>query len=99
MGWRQITVKESVAESIAEIAWYIESKGHVLAAEAFTDEVYDFLLKMSDSRRTHAICRDPSRALLGFKCIPFKKKYTIIFLETIDEIVVCEFLPSKNIHW
>lgn len=99
MGKREITVKESVAESIAEIAWYIESKGLVLTAEAFTDEVYDYLLKLTDSRRTHAICRDPSRALLGFKCTSFKKKYTVVFLETNEEIVVCEFLPSKNIHW
>ncbi len=99
MGRRQITIKESVAESIAEIAWYIESKGLVLTAEVFTDEVYDFILKLSDFRRSQAICRDPSRASLGFKCIPFKKKYTIVFLETAEEIIVCEFLPSKNIHW
>lgn len=27
MGQREVIIKESVADSIAEIAWYIESKG------------------------------------------------------------------------
>ncbi len=76
---RQITIKESVAESIAEIAWYIESKGLIDTAEKFTDEVYDYFIKISDSRRIHAICRDPGRALFGYRCIPYKKKYTIVF--------------------
>ena len=99
MGGREITIKETVADSIAEVAWYIESKGLIAAAEKFADDVYDFLLKLSDSRRTHAICRDPERALLGYKCISYKKKYTIVFLETDVELIICEFLPSKNIHW
>ena len=35
MGQREIIIKESVADSIAEIAWYIESKGLVATAEKF----------------------------------------------------------------
>lgn len=99
MGRREITVKETAAVSIAEIAWYIESKGLVSTAEKFTDDVYDFLARLADSRRSHAICRDPKRSSLGFKCVSFKKKYTIVFLETNDELLICEFLPSKNIYW
>jgi hypothetical protein len=99
VGWREVTVKETVADSIAEVAWYIESKGLIATAEKFTDGVYDFLIKLSDSRRLHAICRDPERALLGYKCISYKKKYTIVFLETTDELIICEFVPSKNIRW
>lgn len=99
MGRRKVTVKETVAGSIAEIAWYIESKGLIATAENFADGVYDFFIKLSDSRRNHAICRDPERAVLGYKCIPYKKKYTIVFLETNEELIICEFLPAKNIHW
>lgn len=99
MGRRQITVKESAATSIAEVAWYIESKGLVATAEKFVDGVYDFLIKLSDSRRSHAICREPERAAIGFKCISYRKKYTIVFLETKEEIIICEFIPSKNINW
>ncbi len=82
MGRRAIAVKETAADSIAEVAWYIESKGLIVTAEHFADEVYDYLIKLADSRRTHAICREPERALLGYKCISYKKKYTIVFIET-----------------
>ena len=99
MGQREITIKESVAEAIAEIAWFIESKGLVLTAEKFSDDVYDFIAKLADARRRYAICRDPERALVGYKCIAYKRKYTIVFLETDTEVLICEFLPAKNIHW
>jgi hypothetical protein len=98
VGKREITVKKSVADSIAEVAWFIESKGLIATAEKYADDIYDFFEKLADSRRTHAICRDPQRALLGYKCISYKKKYTIVFLETDEEMIICEFIASKAIH-
>jgi hypothetical protein len=99
VGQREIIIKQSVADSIAEIAWFIESKGLVVTAEKFADDVYDFFIKLSDARRRHAVCRDTERAIIGYKCIPYKRKYTIVFLESDDELIICEFLPSKNIYW
>jgi hypothetical protein len=99
VGRRAIAIKETVADNIAAIAWYIESQGMIATAEKFADEVYDFLEKLSDSRRKHTLCRDPERALMDYKCISYKKKYTIVFIETDEELLICEFLPSKNIHW
>jgi len=46
MGSRKVVVKQSVADSIAEIAWFIESKGLGATAENFSDEVYDYLKKL-----------------------------------------------------
>ena len=51
-----------MADSIAEIAWYIGSKGLIAAAEHFTDDVYDFLVKLSDTGETTKGC-DPLRLL------------------------------------
>lgn len=51
-----MTVKESVADQIAEISWYIESEGLIAAADKFTDDVYDFFIKIADTRRRHPIC-------------------------------------------
>ncbi len=99
MGGREVTVKQTVADSIALIAWYIESKGLVATADKFADDVYDFFIKLSDSRKTHALCRDPDRALFGYKCVSYKKKYTVVFLETHEDLIICEFIPSKNSHW
>ena len=98
MGQREVIAKQSVADRIAEIAWFIESKGMVATAEKFADNVHDFFLKLSDSRK-HAPCRDTERAIIGYKCIPYKRKYTVVFLESDDELIICEFLPSKNIYW
>ncbi len=99
MGKRKITIKQSVANSIAQVAWYIESQGMVVTAERFSDSVYDFFEQVSDERKSYRICRDPERAVLGFKCLSFNKKYTIVFIETKTEINICEFIPSKLIRW
>ncbi len=39
MGSRKISIKQSAADSIAEIAWFAESQGLIKTAEKFTDDV------------------------------------------------------------
>jgi hypothetical protein len=97
MGKRKVVVMQSVADSIADVAWFIESKGLPATAEKFSDSVYDYFEQMSDERRIYSKCKDTGRAFLGFKCVPFRKKYTIVFIETTAQITICEFLPSKLI--
>ena len=99
MGIRKVTVKKQVADNIASIAWYIESRGLISTAEKFSDDVYDYFLKLSDTKRSYANCREPGRAALGYKCVTFKKKYTIVFIETGKELIISEFIPSKLIYW
>jgi hypothetical protein len=99
MGSRKVVVKKSAADNIAAIAWYIESKGLIATADKFVDNVYDHILKLSDERRSYPICKEPSRLRLGYKCTPYKKKYTIVFIETATELIICEFIPSKLIYW
>ncbi|MCF2488751.1 hypothetical protein [Dyadobacter sp. CY347] len=99
MGLRKVVIRQSVSESIAAVALFIESKGLIQTADKFTDEVYDFILKLAHFERSFGTCRDPDRAFMGFKCIVYKKKYTIVFIETSDELNICEFIPSRLIHW
>ena len=99
MGRRKIKVRQVAAESIASIALYIESKGMLATAEKFTDDVYDYILRLADDRKSYHICKEPARALLGYKCVPYKKKYTVVFIEADDEIIICEFISSKLIYW
>ncbi|MBS1916658.1 MAG: hypothetical protein JST87_10270 [Bacteroidetes bacterium] len=80
MGNRKVIVKQSAAENIAAISWFIESKGLIATADKFADAVYDFFLTLSDTRKSHTLCKEPERAALGFKCITFKKKYTVVLL-------------------
>ena len=99
MGSRKITVKQSAAESIAAIAWFIESKGMIATANKFTDAAYDYFITLTNSLKSYPLCREPQRAAAGYKCITYKKKYTIVFIETDTEIVICEFISSKLIYW
>jgi hypothetical protein len=99
MGFRKITVLQSAADSIAAISFYLESEGLLATAEKFTDDAYDFIEKLSDNRKRHRICRDPEREAMGFKCTPYRKKYTIVFVELDKEIIICEFILSKRIYW
>lgn len=99
MGFRKVVIKQSAAEGIAAVAWYVESKGMVETAEKFVDSTYNFLEKLGDRRKAYSLCREPKRAALGLKCLPFKKKYIVVFIENDEEIIVCEFVPAKLIHW
>jgi hypothetical protein len=98
VGFRKVTVKQSAAESIAEISWYLESEGLLATAERFTDEAYDFMAKLGDSMKSYRNCREPIREALGFKCIPYKKKYTIVFVNwPLKLLFVNLFNPSGYI--
>jgi len=97
VGKRKITIRESAAKSIAEIAWFVESKGMVTTAEKFSDDAYDFIEEFSNPMIKHSKCRDELRNALGLKCRIFRKKFTVVFLETDEEILVTEFKPSKLI--
>jgi plasmid stabilization system protein ParE len=99
MGRRKIIVKQTAADSIAAIAWFIESTGLIATADKFTDDVYDYISRLADERKSYTICREPDRAALGYKCIPYKKRYTIIFIELEKELIICEFISSKLIYW
>ena len=99
MGFRKVTIRQSVAENIAAISWYLESEGLLATAEKFSDGAYDFISKLGDHRKGYRTCRDPERSLMGYKCISYRKKYTVVFLELDNEIIICEFLLSKRIHW
>jgi hypothetical protein len=96
---RKVVIKQSVAIQIAETSWFIESKGLKQTALNFSDSVYDFIEKLADKRKKHRICRDPKWAQLIMKCVNFKKKYTVAFIETESEITVCEFVPNKSVWW
>src|ERR1017187_2031447 len=99
MGSRKVIIKQTAADNIAAIAWYIESKGMIVTADKFADNVYDYFIKFADARKSYPVCREPQQAIIGFKCIPYKEKYTIVFIETDPEIIICEFISTKWIRW
>lgn len=74
-----VIIKQTVADNIASIAWYIESKGLISTADKFADNIYDYFISLGDKLRIYPFCREPKRRLLGYKCISYKKKYDSVY--------------------
>ena len=70
----------------------------VKTAEKFTDNIYNYFQIFENEITSHAFCIDEKRKLLGLKCKPYKKKFTIVFFETDTEVIITEFIASKLIY-
>lgn len=94
MGQRKVSILETAATAVAEIAWFIESKGLPLTAKRFVTEAFDFFSKLADDRIEHKPCTYRNWQSLGYRCVPYKKKYIIAYISQVKEIVICDFVPA-----
>lgn len=97
MGKRKISILEPVATSVAEISWFIESKGLPQTAKKFVDEAFDFFEALGDDRIEHKPCAYLKWKQLGYRCVPYKKKYIVAYLSLLKEIVICDFVSAKSL--
>lgn len=81
MGKTKINFLDTFIENISAISFYIESKGMPKTAIIFKDNVFDFIVKIDFDKIDFPFCRDVDRAVMGLKCIPYNKKYTIVFCQ------------------
>jgi hypothetical protein len=63
---------------ISEVTWFIEPKGLVTTADKFSDSVYDFIKTLSRDNISFRVCREPERALLGFKWLGLKNTQSFL---------------------
>jgi len=92
---RKVSILEPAATAIAEIAWFIESKGMPQTAKKFVDDAFLFFDKLSDERIVHKPCNYNRWKTLSYRCVPFKKKYVVAYLNQENEIVICDFVSAK----
>ena len=95
MGKRKVSILEPAATAVAEIAFFIESKGLPQTAKNFVDDAFEFFEKLSDTRIEHRPCNYNQWKSLQYRCIAYKKKYVIAYLSMEKEIVICEFVSAK----
>ncbi len=95
MGQRKISILETAATAVAEIAWFIESKGMPETARRFIDEAYTFFTKLADERIEHKPCSYEQWKQLRYRCVSYKKKYMVAYLSQEKEIVICDFVAAK----
>jgi hypothetical protein len=80
MGKRKVSILEPAATAVAEIAFFIESKGMPQTAKDFVIEAFDFFHKLSDDRIKHRPCSYKKWSNLSYRCVAYKKKYTVAYL-------------------
>ena len=95
MGKRKVSILEPAATAVAEIAWFIEGKGMPKTAKKFVDDAFVFFDKLSDERFIHKPCNYSRWKTLDYRCVPYKKKYVVAYLNQEKEIVICDFVSTK----
>lgn len=78
---RKVSILEPAATAVAEIDYFIESKGLPQTAKKFVDKAFDFFETLSDNRVEHRPCTYEGWRNLKYRCIVFKKKYNSGFFE------------------
>ena len=95
MGKRKVTILDSASEAIAEIAFFVESQGLPDTSKKFVDKIFTFLETLSDNISHHRDCHYKNDwKYLGYKCVTFGK-FVVAYLDQLDEIIICDFVPSK----
>ena len=95
MGKRKVTILEPAVTAVAEVAFFIESKGMPQTAKKFVNEVFKFFEKLSDDIVEYRRCSYKKWKDLNYRCLSYKKKYVIAFLSLEKEIIICDFVSSK----
>ncbi len=98
MGKRKVSILEPAATAVAEISFFIESKGMPETAKKFVDEAFAFFDKISDDKIEYMACRNRVWKRLGYRCINYKKKYIVAYLSLKNEIIICDFVVAKLIR-
>ena len=98
MGKRKVTILDTASDAVAEAAFFVEAKGLPQTAKEFVTKAFKFFNNLSDDRIEHHSCTYPPWKSLNYRCVTYKK-YAVAYLYFKNEIVVCEFVPSKLIHW
>ena len=95
MGKRKVTILEPAVEEVAQVALYIEGEGLPETAKKFVDDAFAFFESLSDERLVHRPCKHPTWKALNLRCVNFRKKYIVSYLDNQNEIVICQFALQK----
>ena len=99
MGKRKVSILEPASSAVAEIAYFIESKGLPQTAKKFVDEAFEFFDKLSGDFSVHKPCVYEAWKKLNYRCVSYRKKYVVAYLSLKNEIVICEFVSAKLVYW
>jgi hypothetical protein len=95
MGKRKVSILETAAIAVAEVSFFIESKGLPNTAKKFVDNAITFFETLADDRIEYRKCTYKKWKALGYNCITYHKKYVVAFISLADEVIICDFVVAK----
>src|SRR5438552_17616493 len=95
MGKRKVAILEPAVAAVAEIAFFIESRGMPQTAKKFVREAFSFFEKLSDDVIEYRLCTYARWKNLKYHCVSYRKKYVVAFLSQEKEIIICDFVSAK----
>jgi len=97
MAHRQVSILSKAAEEVASIAYFIESHGMPATAKKFVEEYFFFFEKLGHPKLKHRPRKYEVWEVQGFRCANFRRKYVVAYLDSEDEVVICDFAPQKSL--
>lgn len=95
MAQRKVSILDKAAEEVAYVAYFIESKGLPNTAKKFVAETFVFFQALGNSKIKHKPCDFPAWREAGYRCANFRKKYVVAYLDSADEVIICDFVLQK----
>jgi hypothetical protein len=95
MAQRKVSILDKAAEEVAYVAYFIESKGLPKTAKKFVIESFRFFQNLGNSKIKHRPCNFSEWKEEGYRCANFRKKYVVAYLDTEDEVIICDFALQK----
>ena len=62
------------------------------------DYAFVYFEKLSGTIAEHGFCKYKRWQGLGYRCVPYKKKYIVAFLSLSNEVVICDFVSTKGLR-
>ena len=95
MAQRKVSILDKAAEEVAYVAYFIESKGLPKTAKKFVAESFKFFQTLGNPKIKHRPCNFIEWREEGYRCANFRKKYVVAYLDTEDEVIICDFALQK----
>lgn len=92
---RKVTISDDAIEELAAVAFFIEGKGLPKTASDFVVDAYIFFNSLSDIRVLFKPCLQPYWQEKGYRCVSFRKKYAVAFIDLPTEIIIVDFALQK----
>lgn len=95
MAQRKVSILDQAAEEVAYVAFFIESQGVPKTAKRFVAEAFKFFQTLGGTQITHRPCKFVEWREEGYRCANFRKKYVVAYLDSEDEVIICDFAIQK----